>query len=273
LGNPVAFNRPHTEEERARVSAAVKLAYAEGRKQPVRAQHRKGTKLTDAQKAQISATLTSGHHVPWNKGAEMGPRPESVRQQISATLTGRSKPIAPEKATTWKAKISASKRGKAQSTESNEKRSSGMLRAYAEGRKVVSAKSGYGKRVPYLSPFQGVVTLRSTSELQRAQELDALNLVWFYEVQRFSVAQGTRKHTYTPDFWVVPGVSRVDVPEDFRTYLRNLPAPAVDIEDVKGWWGPKHRTYAKIQAFQEQYPELRFRIVQRDGSRSPTCLT
>lgn len=269
----MAFNRPHTEEERARVSAAVKLAYAEGRKQPVRTQHRKGVKLTDAQKAQISATLISGHHVPWNKGTEMGPRPESVRQQISATMTGKPHPISPERAAGRSAKISASKLGKPQTAESNERRSAGVAKAYADGRKVVSAKSGYGKRVPYLSPFQGAVTLRSTSEQQRAMELDALDLVWFYEVQRFSVVQGTRRHTYTPDFWIVPGVSRSEVPEDFRSYLKNLSVSAVDIEDVKGWWGPKHRTYAKIQAFQEQYPEVRFRIVQRNGLGSTLCRT
>lgn len=261
-----------SEASKARVSESLKRAYAEGRKQPVRSSHRKGAVLTEEQKTQISNTLKAQHLTPWNKGTEMGPRPDEVKERIAATLKGKLHPISPDKVAAWKANISASKKGSVQSAESNAKRSASLVRAYAEGRKVVSDKSGYGQRFPYQSPFQGTVTLRSSSELERARELDAAGVAWFYEVKRFSVIRGDKTSTYTPDFWVVPRVTRDEVPTDFATFLDTLDPSSVEIEDVKGWWGPGHKTYPKIQAFQAQYPHLNFRIVQRNGlGSSPQC--
>lgn len=263
---------PRSEEAKRKTSESLKRAYAEGRKQPVRSSHRKGVALTEEQKAQISNTLKTKHITPWNKGVVMGPRPDEVKERIAATLTGKTHPVSPDKVTAWKANISAGKMGSVQSAESNAKRSASLVRAYAEGRKVVSDKSGYGRRFSYRSPFQGRVILRSSSELERARELDAAGVVWFYEVKRFPVIREDKISTYTPDFWVVPGWSREDVPANFTTFLDTLDPSAVEIEDVKGWWGPGHKTYPKIRDFQAQYPHLNFKIVQRNGLRnSPQC--
>jgi hypothetical protein len=141
-----------------------------------------------------------------------------------------------------------------------------LRKAYAEGRKTVKAASGYGLGGYYCTPFQGHVWMRSGSELQRAEELDAAGLVWFYEARRFNV-QMDRPTTYTPDFWVVPGVGRQDIPQDALGFLFAQPESAVLVEDVKGWWKPTHKTYPKVQAFQEQYPSIQFQIVLREGRR------
>jgi len=226
---------------------------------------RKGTTHTEATKARLREARS--HQVPWNKGVKTGPRPAAVRQRISESLMGHPDHVPVEKKATWRRAISESKKGHVQSDDTRRKRSASMSRAYAEGRKTVKPASGYGKGRHYESPFQGSVWLRSTSEVQRAEELDAEGVVWFYEVRRFPVRMGDRVTTYRPDFWIIPGLVREDVPIDYRGFLLSLPVERVRVEDVKGWWKPSHKTFPKIQAFQQQYPDIRFEIVIREGQR------
>jgi len=223
---------------------------------------RKGSHHTEETKAKLRKARK--RQVPWNKGIKTGPRPADVREKISQSTKGRESVIPLEKRAAWRAAISEGKKGHVQSEETKRRRGESMRRAYAEGRKTVKPESGYGNGCYYESPYQGQIWLRSSSELQRARELDAEGAVWFYEVQRYPVRM-TRPTTYRPDFWVVLGTVRDDVPEDALGFLQSLPTSRVRLEDVKGWWKPTHKTYAKIQAFKQQYPEVRFEIVVREG--------
>jgi hypothetical protein len=128
----------------------------------------------------------------------------------------------------------------------------------------VKPESGFGKGSWYNSPFQGCIWLRSSSEVQRAKELDAEGAVWFYEALRYSVVLDNEVRSYTPDFWVVQDVHRTNVPEDLNPKLFLSIHPHV-VEDVKGWWKPTHKTYRKVMAFIEQHPEVSFRVVIREG--------
>lgn len=251
-----------SDETKQKLSEALKRAYAEGRKQPVQSGHRKGIPHTEETKAKIREARAK--QTIWNKGIKTGPRPEAVREKISRSTKGRESTIPMEKREAWRQAISEGKKGHVQSEETRQRRGASLRKAYAEGRKTVKAESGYGLGGYYDSPFQGRVWLRSSSEFQRADELDAAGLVWFYEVKRYSV-QMDQPTTYTPDFWVVPNVDRKDVPSDALAFLQALPVSAVQVEDVKGWWKPSHKTFPKIQAFREQYPDIQFSIVLREG--------
>jgi len=199
------------------------------------------------------------HHTSPTKGLKMGPRSEETKAKISVSTKGRPSTIPPEKRDAWREAVSRGKKGHKQSPESNAKRGESLRRAYAEGRHKVSEKSGYGKGTHYESPHQGRIWLRSSAEVQRAQELDAADVSWLYEAQRFPVVMQGRCSTYTPDFWVYPADKSAPID------LENPTIPGVRIEDIKGWWKPTHKTYEKITAFQEQYPELNFQIVIREG--------
>jgi hypothetical protein len=107
--------------------------------------------------------------------------------------------------------------------------------------------------------------LRSQAEVERASQLDQNDLVWFYELKRFRVMVGGVEKSYTPDFWIVRGLGRKDLcptenPQEILDRCQSF-----HIEDVKGWWGPRHKTYKKINAFIRQNPDLDFRIVVIDG--------
>lgn len=246
-----------SEDSRRKKSEALKKAYAEGRKQPVRSSHRKGAKLTEEQKMAFSR---SGK-VPWNKGVKTGPQDREVVVRRASSQRGKPHKIT-EAVIVGRLSQAEAIRGRKQPVDLIEKRAVGLRLAYSEGRHLVSPKAGYGKRFFYNSPYQGRICLRSSSELQRALELDADHAVWFYEVQRFSMVFNGKLTTYTPDFWVVHGVARTEIGEDPFSILKSHP---VKVEDVKGWWGPKHKTYQKIQSFTEQYPQVDFSIVVKQG--------
>jgi len=249
-----------SEDHKVKVSEGLKAAYAEGRREsylPVfKGPH------TEESRQKISDSLKGRE--AWNAGIETGPRPLEVREKISASLTGQPHPVSPGKMDAWKKAISEGKRGHVQSEETRLKRGDSLRRAYAEGRHQVPEKSGYGRGSHFDTPFQGRKWFRSSSEVQRARELDEEGLVWFYEIRCFPVTVGGRNSTYRPDFWVFPGISRDLMGDDASDFL-DTHLDSLILEDVKGWWGPKHKTYAKIQAFTEQYPEFDFRIVVRGG--------
>lgn len=244
-------------DSRKKKSESLIQAYAEGRKQPVRSSHRKGVKLTEEQRGKFSRLGLPA----WNKGLKTGPQDKQVVLRRSASQRGKT-PRVTEAVIAGRVRQSATKKGRKQSPELIEKRTAGLRLAYLTGRREVSPKSGYGRRFFYNSPYQGRICLRSSSELQRAQELDSEQAVWFYEVRRFSVVLGGKLTTYTPDFFIVRGVPRVDVVGDPTLLLESHP---LQVEDVKGWWGPKHKTYQKIQAFMSQYPQVDFKIAIRQG--------
>ncbi len=155
-----------SEEIRQKKSVSAQKAYAEGRKKPVRSSHRKGVTLTDRQREKLSAAL-KGRSV-WNKGVRTGPRDPQVVAKIANTLRGQRREITPAMAEGAK-RSGAKKLGTKQSSELVLVRASGLRRAYAEGRRFVSHKAGYGKRIWYDTPYQGRVCLRSSSELQRVR--------------------------------------------------------------------------------------------------------
>jgi hypothetical protein len=176
------------------------------------------------------------------KGRKKGPLPLEVRIRISKALKGRPQTISEEGLRRKREKLS---------------------RVWTGEPRFVH--SGTGKGSYYKTPHQGRVWLRSTSEVQRALELDSEGVVWFYEVEHFMVHLQGKDISYTPDFWIIPGYQLNESFSDPKTFLKRIPPEAVRIEDVKGWWGESHRDRPKIQAFQEQHPSLKFEIVVRKG--------
>jgi len=253
-----------TKSTREKLSKALKKAYVEGRKQPVQSSHRKGVPHTEEAKEKIRKARKN--QVVWNKGLSTGPMIQEIRDKISLSMQGKPHPIDPEKNKIRKKKISEAKKGVPQDPIVVEKRAATLRRLWAEGKMKVPVASGYGKGCYYESPCQGKIWLRSTSELQYARELDANKSVWFYEAERFLLVLNGKLTTYTPDFWVFEGLSRDKVIKG-QSYLDTLQhcSGIVRIEDVKGWWKPSHKTYPKIQKFQEMYPEKDFHIVIRKG--------
>jgi len=139
--------------------------------------------------------------------------------------------------------------------------------ARLEGKGTLPAH-GYGKRIPYETPFQGRVVLRSATEAFRAKELDAAGTAWFYEVRAYPVGL----KTYTPDFWVsavsfMEARKSLGVSPDRTQILSFLENTKHVIEDVKGWWKPEHPSFNKIQKFRALYPEIPFGILLLDPSK------
>jgi hypothetical protein len=245
----------------AKRSESLKRCYAEGRRQPVRSSHRKGVKLSPEHRAKFDRTGKK----PWNAGKKTGPRPKEVTERIAAKLKGRKRQVTPAMK---EGAIRAAKKklGKKHTPEQRARRSASMVEDYLNGRRNVSPKAGYGKGRWYQTAHLGVIWLRSSSEEQRARELDAANTVWFFEVERFPVIVAGVQKSYMPDFWVVPNCTWDDVPpEAIANPNPFLATREVHLEDVKGWWHEGHKTWAKIRAFQEQYCDLRFEIVVRGG--------
>lgn len=251
-----------SKETRRKLSDALRLAYAEGRKQPVRSSHRKGTQHTEETKAKIREART--RQVMWNKGVKTGPMPREIVEKRAASQRGRPHAIT-QAVLAGRVRAIEKKRGRKATEETRRKQSESQRKTYQQGR-IVPFSSGYGKGAYYASPYQGQIWLRSSSEIQRAQELDAAKEVWFYEVEAFPVVMAGKRTTYRPDFWILPRVAR-GVDQDPMTLLHSLPKTEIALEDVKGWWEPSHKTYQKIVAFQAQYPELNFQIVVRKGIR------
>ena len=167
-------------------------------------------------------------------------------------------------------KMREAKLGKKQTEQHIRNRMSSWQRSFEAGRITISPNSGwagrFSKRMHYPTPFQGVVRFRSSSEFQRALELDALGLVWFYEAHRFPMEFEGHQTSYLPDFWILPNMHRRDFEKgcDIREFLETYTGEII-LEDVKGWWGSKHSSFKKIQEFRQQYPELRLDIVVRGG--------
>lgn len=249
-------------EHKAKVSRGLKRSYTEGRREPVRSSHRKGAKHTPEARRKMSEAL-QGREV-WNKGKKTGPRPPEVRLKISEALAGAPFRVPPEKYDAWRVAISETKQGSKATKETRLKMSEAQKRSWASGEREVPAKSGYGIGSFYLTPLQGRRWLRSTSEVQRAQELEEEGIPYLYEARRYPVQlEGEIPSTYRPDFWLLPDYEGGPI-EDPVAFLEGYSGRVV-IEDVKGWWGPRHKTYLKIKAFQEQHPGLDFRIVVRGG--------
>lgn len=139
--------------------------------------------------------------------------------------------------------------------------SSGALASFRRGR-VVPIEIGYGTKTPFTTPFQGDVVMRSRLEAKRAEFLDSHGIPWFYELARYTLADG---RTYLPDFWVVSGnfsevrdaLGSRPTKGAIESYLQLVPH---QIEDVKGWWGPDHKTYQKVELFRSQ-SKIQFKVV------------
>lgn len=143
---------------------------------------------------------------------------------------------------------------------------------YRSGKRSVSPRAGHGIRTQADTPFQGPLLMRSRTEAQRAQELNATGMAWFYEIQRYPLSDG---HTYTPDFWVaqvpvgeaqtVLGVSPTR--DAIRKYLSAVPHT---VEDVKGWFNERHPSYEKIAAFRKEHTvDFHVRVMRKGVT---TCL-
>jgi hypothetical protein len=254
-----------SEDHKAKVSRGLKRSYSEGRREPVRSSHRKGSKHTPEARRKMSEALQGRE--AWNKGLKTGPRPPEVRQKISEAQTGAPFRVPSERYDAWRAAISETKQGSKASEETRRKMSEAQKRSWASGEREVPSRSGYGIGSYYDTPLQGRCWLRSTSEVQRAQELDEAGVPYLYEAKRYQVQLGDgTPSTYRPDFWLLPDYEGGPI-EDPVAFLESYSGRVV-IEDVKGWWGPRHKTYRKIEAFQEQRPDLDFRIVVRGGLAS-----
>lgn len=84
-------------------------------------------------------------------------------------------------------------------------------------------------------------TFRSTWELFVATRLDAQDIAWDYEVQRYAVVLAGRSRYYKPDFWVYDETGTL-----------------VALIDVKGHGTDEQRE--RITAFVAQYPKLPFKL-------------
>jgi len=208
-----------TEAERESLGMTLKEGYASGRLLPAR--NNLGKHFSNEVKLRMSAAKR-GLPSPM-KGIQKGPMQMEVRQRISTTLKGRPRVF----------RVG----GRDRLRES-------LMKARENGG---FKGSGWGKGSYYQSPNQGQIWLRSTSEVQRAMELDAAHEVWFYEMGAYDLELPTGPVTYTPDFWILMENG------DFR------------IEEVKGWWAPEHKDYLKLQCFKEQHPEILFDLVIRKG--------
>lgn len=146
------------------------------------------------------------------------------------------------------------------------KLSESLRKSYRQGR-TVPESVGYGTKVRVNTPFQGTVTMRSQLEATRASYLDEEGVPWFYEIQRFVLADG---RTYLPDFWVADCTmeearSRLGSDPDPSAVLEFLNLTAHRIEDVKGWWGDNHPTYPKVSSFRSQHPGTFNVVVKTKG--------
>lgn len=228
------------------VSEGLKTAYAEGRKTVVPEFTRKGMPNSSHTRDLLSAALKG--RVVWNAGISTGPRSSEITARIVASRKSNGvRVVLPPVTAGTRAKLSLA-----------------LTKAWSEGRRVLSPLSGYGKGSYYNTPFQGSKWLRSRSEVQRAKELDAEEVVWFYELSRFSVQLNGRCKSYLPDFWVFPDSTREQV-RNVENLSQFLLKHNPRIEDVKGWWSPQAFNFEKIAAFREQYPHLNFEITIRSG--------
>ena len=76
-----------SEGTRRKLSDSLILAYAEGRKQPVRSSHRRGARHTEEAKAKIREARA--RQVMWNKGVKTGPMPREVVEKRAASQRGK----------------------------------------------------------------------------------------------------------------------------------------------------------------------------------------
>jgi len=147
---------------------------------------------------------------------------------------------------------------------SRKKHSALLKRDFRRGKRVISPRTGRGIRSYCVTPFQGRVLLRSQDEARRVREL--VGTAWFYEINRYTLSTGG---TYLPDFWetglpedvVRTMFSKNPTKQDILSLLRGIPHRIVD---VKGWWGPQHPSWDKIQQFRREFPNISFHLLVND---------
>ena len=104
--------------------------------------------------------------------------------------------------------------------------------------------AGYGKRMYYNSPFQGIICLRSTYEYKYALYLDRNNIPWLYEPKAFlmiiNINGKEKETTYRPDFLLLKE----------RKFI-----------ETKGYLTKESEL--KINKFQSQYPNLKLEILYK----------
>ena len=87
--------------------------------------------------------------------------------------------------------------------------SDGMKRKYAEGWKP---RCGRCKKIDYISPIAGHISVDGTWELKTAKYLDKLNVVWERNLKRFPYKNlNGSESTYCPDFYVKDWNSYIEV--------------------------------------------------------------
>lgn len=76
-----------------------------------------------------------------------------------------------------------------------------ILKRYNEG---WSPKAGRCKKIEYISPIAGKISVDGSWELRVAQYLDCINVVWFRNTKRFKYFNTlkNKESTYCPDFYI-----------------------------------------------------------------------
>lgn len=93
-----------------------------------------------------------------------------------------------------------------------------MSAAYLKGRKVGFHANKWGTCSKYVSPNQGVITLRSTWEVKTADFLTELGYNWLYEHKTFKLSNGI---SYTPDFYIPAEDLYIEVKGRINAYALN----------------------------------------------------
>ncbi len=127
--------------------------------------------------------------------------------------------------------------GKKSIIKSNNKRCGELSATFG---RIPSKDHCWGNGEWYNSPFQGTIWIRSGWEIRYAMFLDEHNILWTYETIAFPLTLNGHKTTYHPDFYLI----------DYDIYI-----------DVKGReeWNKE-----KIQAFQEQYTNIKLQILFKE---------
>jgi hypothetical protein len=172
-----------------------------------------------------------GLQVVWNKGKPMS---KVQKLKISKALKGRKLPLATRiKIRNSLLRGNGPNYGKKFSIEWRNKISKSM-----RGKNIghVPYGKGYGNGDYYKDNW-----MRSTYELAYTKKLDELKEKWIYEPKAFPIMVNGKKATYRPDFYL---------PE------------RDEYKEIKGHM--KEKAKAKIEAFQKQYPNIKFEILFRD---------
>lgn len=99
----------------------------------------------------------------------------------------------------------------------------------------ITARSGQ-RRFSFNLPNGIIIKMRSSWEIQYAEHLNSLGIIWQYEPRSFLLSTG---HRYFPDF-----------------YLPELN----EWHEIKGWMSPESQE--KIDLFQKEYPDEKLIIIR-----------